>query len=154
VSGKPRQAAVTPAEELRELTREAHAAVKDLRQAIREARSLADQVTLDMVELMAARANEEMDRTWRHIQKQANANSKSLHDAVTRARTHIIKALTPEVLEPLDNGTVRVQFEGGNFEPEPVPLGEEVNDGQQAQAAGPDPAAAVDADAAHRGHRP
>ena len=129
MSGRPRQPAVSPADELRTLTREAHAAVKDLRQAIQEARVLAGQMTQEMTEMMGARANEEMDRTWRHIQAEANRNSKTLHDAVATARTAIVRALSPELLEPLPDGKFRVRFAGGNFHPEPVDLGEEAGDG-------------------------
>lgn len=128
MSGKPRTPAVSPAEELRELTREAHAAVKDLRQAIAQARALADQVTLEMAETMKGAANEEMRRARRHMQRQANESSRQLNAAVDTARKAIIRALTPEVLKPLPDGNYRVQFQGGNFDPLPVDLGEEASD--------------------------
>lgn len=124
MSGRPRQPAPTAAEELRELTREAHAAAKDLRAAIREARAEVDRHMAERLaaevervnELLLARAEavggqiSEMARMltarWEQVeaahQAQWEADIAQLRELIRRGSKHpgLLASTMPDDLHP------------------------------------------------------
>lgn len=101
---------LTPAEEiqlLREVTRDAHAATKDLRHAIAEAHAL----TPVLVGAFEAHHAREMQALSDHLNDQANDVARQLNESVDTARQVIIQALTAQelVLDP-DNRVIRLKF--------------------------------------------
>lgn len=104
--------------ELRELTREAHGATKDLRAAIADARKLgaeiADAVTLAAHDAAAI----EMSRSADHLQREMNRNAAALNRAVTAARAQIAKQLSAAYLEETPEGRLKVIFEAALFDAE------------------------------------
>lgn len=116
---------------LRDLTREAHGACKDLNRAIKEARDFAD----GLVKLVDAAADsarraahgagvEQMRQFEEHIQAEMNRSAADLNAALERARDHIGKALMPKVAS-VDLGDddvptrLYLTFEGGLFDADP-----------------------------------
>lgn len=131
--GKPRPAAPDAAQQLREATAEAHAAIKDLRAAIREARQLP--ATLDEASAAAAAAHAEVlngllstasaeltaliNTTLRHLQGQADkvadhtaallgaGSTRALLDVVVEETVRSLSAQL--MLEATENGAVLVR---------------------------------------------
>jgi Sec-independent protein translocase protein TatA len=115
---RPQPVALDTAEQLREATREAHAAVKDLRAAIRGARQLAGQLADEMQD----RANAELAEWVNCMQADQNRHATELNAAVQRARDAIIEALTLAELEPDEEmKTLRVTFRGPLFDDKAQP---------------------------------
>lgn len=113
---------------LREATREAHGATKDLRAAIKEARQFADGLVqlVDVAAESARRAAHEagcqqMAAFERHLQGELDASAAKLNTALIHARNHIVKALTPRLAAlDLDTAALAVQFEGNLFDADPT----------------------------------
>jgi Skp family chaperone for outer membrane proteins len=111
--------------QLRELTREAHAATKDLHRAIREAKDYADSLVklVDAAADAARRAAhaagcEQVRELEAHLQAEMNRSAAKLNQAVIEARGHIVRAMTPRVAMALDAdpaGLV-VRFDGNLFD--------------------------------------
>jgi hypothetical protein len=105
---------------LREATREAHGAAKDLRDAIREAKGLLAQYA-EACELAAFNAaRDEMIRGTRHLQQQMNRQAGELNVAIDRAREQATRALVP-IEATLDGSKLTIRFAGGEFNAE-VPI--------------------------------
>jgi uncharacterized coiled-coil protein SlyX len=117
--------------QLRELIREAHGATKDLRAAIREARDYAGSLTkiVDAAAEAARRAAheagcEQLAAFQEHLQGELNRSAAKLNEAVTEARGHIARALTPKLAAiDADAAALVISFEGNLFDPDPVPGG-------------------------------
>lgn len=98
---------------LREVTRDAHAATKDLRAAIAEARAL----TPGLVTAFEQHHAREMQVLSDHINTEANRLAALLNESIDTARDVITDALTARelVLDP-DNGVIRLMFGGSHFD--------------------------------------
>jgi F0F1-type ATP synthase membrane subunit b/b' len=117
--------------QLRELIREAHGATKDLRAAIREARSFADGLValVDTAAESARRAaheagEQQMAAFQAHLQGELNRSAAKLNQAVIDARGHISRALTPklasiDLTDSGEPGVLLVKFAGNLFDPDP-----------------------------------
>ena len=103
--------------ELRELIREAHAAIKDLTRVLREVRQAVRDGTAEARDTMAKAANDAIDEFTVHWQKQADQAAADLNRDLLAARAHLIKALTIKSMEgiPGERG-IRVEFAGQLFD--------------------------------------
>ena len=100
------------AEKLRGLIRDAHAAVKDLRAAIRDTDRLREQLAARFEESV----NEALGELANHLQQMANEYSAGLNDSVDAARQEIASHLFDariEYDEKADN--FAVVFRGAKF---------------------------------------
>jgi len=120
MSGRQKPSAADPREELRELTRDAHAAVKDLRQALREAREVSHRLQAEHVaalgksmSLATAAAEETLLGAASHLQQQASlvtghvaellgaGDASALADRITdRAASDLARLLSAELILP------------------------------------------------------
>jgi hypothetical protein len=94
--GKP---PADPAEQLRELIREANGVVKDLSRLLREYKQLTADPVKQLTDAMTEAARDQMRRADREIQQSINQSSADLNKAVARAREIIMKQLTLSTLE-------------------------------------------------------
>jgi hypothetical protein len=106
----------TPSEEvqlLRQATREAHEAAKDLRDAIRAANALAPALVDDF----QATHERELNQLANHLQTEMNHQSATLNEAVDRARTAIVDQLRASELEyDKTSGRIKIIFGAGRFD--------------------------------------
>ena len=107
--------------ELRELIREAHGATKDIRAAIKEARTLVDTFADACAAAAYHASNAEMGRWAEHVQREMNDRARDLNRAVIAARDHIGRALMPKIaaVELTDDDEpprLIVQFAGNLFD--------------------------------------
>lgn len=118
MSGKPKPGRPDEATELRELLREAHGVIKDLRAGIREARAEAENAAANA----ANAANDQLARFGRHLQKELNRHTADLQADVERAQKSVMQQLMLAEMERVP-GTqqVRFRFAGHPFDAN-VPL--------------------------------
>lgn len=106
-------AARDTAEQLREATRDAHAAIKDLQAVIRAARQTAE----ELAERYMARVEAEHRAATEFLQAEQNKHAADLNVAVDAARDAIMQALTLAELTPdPEFRTLKVKFKGGRFD--------------------------------------
>jgi hypothetical protein len=111
VSGRARDvpAALDTAAQLRDLTRDAHAAAKDLRAAIREARAL----VAGLDGMIETRINDRIAELNQHVRADAQRYAAELNAGIVIAKRAIIDALTlAEIIPDDDFKTMRVRFKG------------------------------------------
>lgn len=106
--------------ELRELVREAHAAIKDLTPLIREHRRIAEDGARDLLARIEETVNAELRRVEAHLQAEQNTASAELNQAVGVAREHIVSCLTPDKVSIAPDGHVQFTFKG-NFQEDAQP---------------------------------
>jgi F0F1-type ATP synthase membrane subunit b/b' len=103
-------------EKLRELTRAAHEAAKDLRAALTEYRQAAAAIKQDLIEALDAVGEKKLDQWADDWQKALNQAAADLNDSVDKARDHVVHQLTLSDLVPNEDGkTFRISFAGGMF---------------------------------------
>lgn len=108
-----RLSASEEAQLLRQATREAHEAAKDLRAAIREARRLAPALVDDF----QAVSDRELMQFANHLQTEMNRQAAELNTAVDQARTAIIDQLRASELEYDEtSGRIKIIFGAGRFD--------------------------------------
>lgn len=103
--------------ELRELIRDAHGATKDIRAAIKEAKTLVADFADACAKAAFDASNAEMARWADHVQREMNDRARDLNRAVVAAQRHIVSQLTMTRLIPDGQGHgLRVEFEGSLFD--------------------------------------
>jgi len=103
-------------EQLRELVREAHGAIRDLDRLLAEYRRVARDTAHDAQTRVFAAANAELGRFSAHLQREANALAKQLNTAILAAQRNITDSLAiSEVFETAD-GKLGIKFAGGLFD--------------------------------------
>lgn len=103
--------------ELRELIREAHAAIKDGRGLLKELRRESAGITEQARAAAQQAALEEMTRFQAHIQGEMDRTARDLNRAVEAARHQVVRQLTISSLEENPDGTgLRVKFAGNLFD--------------------------------------
>lgn len=112
------------AERLRGLIRDAHAAVKDLRAAIRET----EQLRAQLVDRFELAANEAIAELSNHLQTEANRLTAQLNDSVRATRDDIARHLLDARIQydrAADNFVI--VFAGAKYvEDEPMPYPERI----------------------------
>jgi hypothetical protein len=103
-------------DELREATREAHGAVRDLDRLLGDYRKLTADVRLLIMGDAQEAANAELKRYGAHLQAEMNEKAADLNRAVDAAREHIVRALTVAELSITPEGRLAVHFKGGRFD--------------------------------------
>lgn len=113
---------VAEAGRLRELIRDAHAAVKDLRAAIRDTEHTRAQLAAEF----HAAATEEIERVANHMQAASNEHARDLNIAVEAARQEIAARLFDARIEYDEAaGNFRIVIPGARFiEDTPAPYPE------------------------------
>lgn len=106
--------------ELREATRDAHAAVKDLTGVLREYRKAAADGVQAARDAAANAASEELVKFGEHLQKEMNHAAADLNRSVNTAREAIAAQLTPRQVVVNEDGRVQFTFTG-NFDQDPEP---------------------------------
>jgi ribosome recycling factor len=109
-----------PADELRELIREAHGACRDLSTLLREYRQARAELLTDVRATIQKAVDDELRDFYRQWQKEANHHTAQLNEAVTAARHHIINALALSKIRS-DGDSLRIEFKGALFEDNNTP---------------------------------
>lgn len=108
--------ALAEVDDLRELVREAHGAMKDLERLLRQVREAARDGANQAREAAEEAAIAVMKEFERHIQREADIMAHDLNRAVQAARNQIIDQLTVDYAEPMPGGGTRVKFKGNLFD--------------------------------------
>jgi hypothetical protein len=115
---------------LREIVREAHAAIKDLRALLREAKTFGDDSTRawlaerdKIVALVTQEAHEaadaEMNEHREAIQAEMNRQAAILNEVIDRARIAVVDAIVPLAAELSDEGLI-ITWAGNKFDEDPL----------------------------------
>lgn len=104
------------AEELRELVREAHGAIKDMERLLRDIRQASREGTEQARTAAQEAAKAEMAKFQEHIQGQMDDAAADLNKAVDAARMHVVKQLTISEIEQIPGQGTRVKFAGNLFD--------------------------------------
>ena len=102
--------------ELRELIRQAHAAIKDGNQLLKELRAISAEGAERARTAAERAAVTEMQRFQAHIQAEMDRHASDLNRSVSAARLQVIKALTvKKIAERPDGKGLEVSFTGNLF---------------------------------------
>ena len=108
--------ALAEVEDLRELLRETHGAIKDMERLLREMREAIRGGTAAARLAAHEAAVAEMGRFQEHVQRELDLSAKGLNKAVQRARSQIIDQLTVKHAESIPGGGTRITFAGNLFD--------------------------------------